>query len=157
MNIKKSVSFMNEDGSDSEDNATIDIGEYIISEEDKKCEIYTSVMNIFLMYYKNLYKKDNRYTLLDDIDCDNETSTNEALELFYCEIQNYKTCEEKHKILYKLEEYKNAFHDKQHNMPRYEITINNNTRITHNLIAGILYISEFDWMAGKWAINKISR
>lgn len=156
MNIKKSVSFMNEDGSDSDDNATIDIGEYIISEEDKECEIYTSVMNIFLMYYKNLYKKDNGYTLFDDIDFDSKTSTNGALELFYCEIHNYKTCEEKHKILYKLEEYKNAFPE-QNNMTLYEITINNNIRITHSLIAGILYISEFDWMAGKWAINKISR
>jgi hypothetical protein len=143
-------------------NDEINLDDYTISEEDSEYKHYIDMMNIYLVYFKSLFKKKENATLFDGIEIEDDTSTNRALEMFYDEVNRYKICtDNKFKDLFELVEYKKIFQNIPNDVPLYQITIKDDTheehkRVTHNLITGILFISEFNWIKNEWNIFKLN-
>jgi hypothetical protein len=55
----------------------------------------TNIFNIFQIYYRTLFNKDKNEKLFDNINYDDETSTNQSLELLYEYIHELKENTEK--------------------------------------------------------------
>lgn len=49
-----------------------------------------NIFNVHQIYYKTLYNKKDKETIFDEINYDDETSTNKSLELFYEFLLEYK-------------------------------------------------------------------
>ena len=68
------------------------------------------IFNIYLRYYKDLYKKKAESTLFDGINMEDETSTNRALEILYSEyLQLIYEKDERFRNIYDIDEYKSLY------------------------------------------------
>ena len=138
----------------------IDINEYKLAEEEEEFGAYTDLLNIYNVYYKTLFNKLKESTMFDEIDSEDITSTNRCLEILYDEIVKYKNSDKKYITLYDPEEYKKLYLESNNKLPEYYqfylIEINNNQKVTHNLITALTYINSFDWKNLEWSINQIN-
>lgn len=116
-------------------------------------EKYVSLLNIFQIYYRNMYKIESAESLLDGVEIESMSSTNRAMELLYQYILEYK----QNKI--KDNELTNLFQN---------IDINNYDEVYTLIIDGksVLYSPSFlslmsylvgnvDWKMVDWKITKI--
>jgi len=157
----------------------INIDDYECADEEKEMIQYTDLLNIFTIYYKDLFKKNEDATLLDEIDLDDISSTNRGLELFYQAVHSYKNAiDPRHIRLYSVKEYKEEFmmENQQitNDIPLYLVNIKESTnfcninenninsfmgtshKITHNLVSALMYVSDFDWINCGWSIHQIN-
>ncbi len=54
-------------------------------------EIYENLLNKFIEYYKKAYPENNIKNMFDKINYDDQSSTNHMMEMFYYEMQKYKS------------------------------------------------------------------
>lgn len=145
----------------------IDLNDYELSEEDKEFNHYFNLLNAFNVYYKNLYNKSSSAHLFDEIDFEDDMSTNRALEMFYAEIYSRKEAESLKKYdiinLFTEDEYSLIKDRMPNDIPLYNILISDSTasselekRLTHNLITALLFVIEFNWMECEWSIVQIN-
>lgn len=142
------------------DQNDIDINEYVLDPEEEQMQPYMDMLNIFTIYYRQLFAKKHNTTLLDEIDGTNPTSTNRQLELFYGGIHKYKNRKSDDDIeLYTLSDYRKKYKKIPDDIPAiYLVKINESKRITHNIISAVMFISKHDWMADtcEWSIQQIN-
>ncbi len=125
----------------------INIDEYNMDPEEYEMQLYTDMLNIYTIYYKQTYKKSQNMTLFDNIDPDDATSTNRQLELFYKAIQNHKIVDTK---LYEYNKYITIL--KQNNII-YCVEINNTKFLTYSLISAILHVHNNNYLLNDWTIK----
>lgn len=56
-------------------------------------DFMVELINNYTSYFKKIYGKSEKYTLLDGIDTSDDTSTNKALEEFFEELCKFKVCD----------------------------------------------------------------
>ena len=54
-------------------------------------DIYQDILNKFIEYYKKAYPEYNIKNMFDKINYEEQSSTNHIMEMFYYEMQKYKT------------------------------------------------------------------
>lgn len=114
---------------------------------------YVNILNIFQLYYKNLYKTDPSESLFSGIDYDSMSSTNRALELLYqytLEFKQNKIKGDKYTDVCQnidIEDYDDV----------YMLVTNCNTKLySSSLLSLVTYLSENDeWKKGTWVLTKI--
>ncbi len=138
----------------------IDINDYVLHPEEEQMQPYVDMLNIFTIYYRQLFAKQNNTTLLDDIDGTNPASTNRQLELFYEGIHKYKNRISDDEIeLYTLSDYKKKYKIIPNDVTAiYIVQVNNVKKITHSIISAIMFVSKHDWMTEtcEWSIQQIN-
>ena len=60
------------------------------NKDDNMCDIYQDIMNKYIEYYKTTYPEKKAKNMFDNIDYNNDNSTNHIMETFYMEILKYK-------------------------------------------------------------------
>ena len=141
-----------EDTNFEENSEDIDIRDYIPAEEEVEYDKFLNLLNIYNCYYKQLHNKSNDSTLFDNIDYDNDESTNKCLEFLYEEIFKFKKCTDEDKdILYEPnnKEIKIDNWDEMH-----VLYINNEPKyVSKFLITLLQYLATIDWTEINWKIN----
>lgn len=133
-----------------------------LSEEDIIMGDYLNVLNIYTVYFKTLYGKDEQYALLDEINRYDDTSTNLALEMFYEELKIYqKASDERYKKVFDIDEYKKMYLTDEKSLPddynTYIIQVEDEEKMSHSLIMALFHIAKFEnWYQIKWSINKVN-
>ena len=56
---------------------------------DNICDIYQELINKYIEYYKKTYPEKNIKNMFQDINFDDQTSTNHIMEMFYFEMLKY--------------------------------------------------------------------
>ena len=76
------------------------------SYDDEKMNEYVDILNIFLIYFKNLFKKQPNLHMFSEIDYNKANSTNRHMELYYTEMLKYKENinDEERTSIYSLED-----------------------------------------------------
>ena len=152
----------NNNTEDEQNLENINIDDYKLAEEEIEYAPYVDILNIFNIYFKMLYGKNNDSTLLDDIDQDDPTSTNRAMEKLYEEIFKYKSSKDDRYVkLYDPTLYKETYlvnNDEKlpEDYPFYMVDIDGNLSVTHNLVTALMHIASFDWKSVEWSINQIN-
>jgi len=148
-----------DDSIEKNENININLDDYNIPDDESDYLTHVDILNIYNVYHKTLYNKNNNATLFDEIDIENITSTNRSLENLFDEIHRYKTSDKRFTTLYDPIVYKNTYlqHAKlPEGHPFYIIKIDDVEKVTHNLITGINFIASNDWKNIKWSINQIN-
>jgi hypothetical protein len=57
------------------------------------CDIYQDLLNKYIEYYKKTYPDKNIKNMFQDINFDDQTSTNHIMEMFYFEMLKYNKCD----------------------------------------------------------------
>jgi hypothetical protein len=136
-----------------------DLNDYEIPKDDNN-DLYFDIINIFNVYFKTLFNRDQNSTLFDGINSDDPCSTNRAMETLYEEIHRFKSCQnEKYIKLYDPTEYRDKYlisGKLDEDYPFYMVKLSNSEKVTHNLITAISYIASFNWKECDWEINQIN-
>lgn len=113
-----------------------------------------STMNIFFMYYRNLYKEDGFRHLLDGVhDEDDETATNRPQELFYEELLRYQSMASDPDMidLFPYEDVPIELKEKLQDA--YILYIEKKpTYVSGTLYSLLRYMSSQHWELGEWEI-----
>ena len=137
----------------------LNIKDYSIPDDELDFMSHVDILNIYNIYYKTLYNKNNNATLFDEIDLNEITSTNRSLENLFEEIHKFKISDQRFTTLYDPTIYKNTFLKNSSlpaDYPFYIIKTEDEEKVTHNLITGINFIASKDWKNIKWSINQIN-
>lgn len=120
----------------------------------EKMDFYVDIFNVSLMYYHKLYKKSGN--LFDNVDPNEEESTNKPLELFYENMTIYATNEKKDKKLIEIYDPENFDANKYDEV--YGLFINNEIKkVSPTLFSLLIYLAELEWNEIDWTITKISQ
>lgn len=60
---------------------------------DNKTTNYDKIINIYIEYYRKIYKNENIKTMFDNIDYNNPSCTNHIMEMFYTDILKHNKIE----------------------------------------------------------------
>jgi len=139
----------------------IDLSEYSLADEEKEMGAYVDILNIYNIYFKTLFGKNQEISLFDGIDNDNPVSTNRALENLFEAIEKHKnSSDEKYIKLFNPSEYRDTYLKENSTIPEdhpfYMVNIDKEEFVTHNLISAITHIAEYDWRNIHWSINQIN-
>jgi len=110
---------------------------------------HVDILNIFMVYYKNLFQKDTDATMFHDIDYSKSNSTNRAMELFYDHVCKYKQHED--------DEIKASIYldkpDINDWTELYILTIDGeDEKYCQFLVPLLSYLASKDWVTNKWSI-----
>lgn len=116
-----------------------------------------TTLNLYNIYYKILYQKQQNFHLFDQINYDDESCTNEAMELLYDQLVKLRN-EDNNRFtdVFSIESYRKLYPYDQSNYGTYIVKINNTKWITHNLISALHLVSQSDWSTGEWSINQVA-
>lgn len=120
--------------------------------DDTECIV--SIINIFQLYYKKLYKKSDDETIFDDINYDDDTSTNRSMELLYEYMYEYRINKQKDNKLVDIydENIINAHCYEQ----LYGLIIDDKIqKISPSFLPLLMYLVELKWTEIDWKISKI--
>lgn len=124
-------------------------------EHDDNLEImdsYVDILNVFLMYYQKLYNKTE--SLFQDVNNEEEESTNRSLELLYEFITTHKENEKKDPSL--IEVYKPDDVDLKKYDTMYGLLINSDIeKVSPSILSLLGYVSTIDWCNVDWKITSI--
>lgn len=142
----------------------INIEDYAVPEDEKDMQIYVNLLNIYLVYFKTMYNKNESYNIFSDINQNDETSTNDAIIKLYDEIHRYKQEQNKNKQfinLFELDEYKKLYLPDSNSKinedyPLYMVYDGSRQYLSHNLITILLHLTNIDWHNIDWSINQIN-
>ena len=120
---------------------------------EEELERYVDILNIFQIYYRNLYNKSTNESLFEGIDYTNLSSTNRSLELLSEFIHDYKTYKE-------LDEKMIMIYNEDENILNYEtiyalILDNNIKKLSPSIYSIFLYLASLDWKNINWKIMKV--
>jgi hypothetical protein len=136
------------------ENEKIDISEYEMAEEYAGDKLYFDLMNIFMVYYQQLFNRPSAENMFHGINLKDDSSTNMSLEIFYEAVHFYNTSEEKYVKLYEEDEFAILDSDKNDDTSLYIVKINDKCKYTYSLITALLFVSDNDWTTCKWSIFK---
>lgn len=121
------------------------------------------IINIFLIYYKQLFNKSNSSTMFDDIDNNKDVSTNRCMEMLYEHIYKFNQAEADSGAIKKEDKTMLIEHDDRStpvDIEKFEelylLKINKKQFMCELLLPIIIYIAETDdWIHTNWAIIPI--
>ena len=116
------------------------------------------MLQVYGIYYKLLFQK-NKLDLFENIDLNDETSTNRPLELLFAEIENYKKYDQFYVELHDPKIYREKYLKDgklPENYPCYLIDINGELKLTHNLISALTLVISTKWKTEPWSITQIN-
>lgn len=114
------------------------------------------IINIFLIYYKQLFNKSNSSTMFDDIDNNKDVSTNRCMEMLYEHIYKFKQAEEEDKTILIEHDDRSPQVDIEKFEELYLLKIGKKQFLCELLLPIIIYIAETDdWTHTNWAIIPI--
>lgn len=138
----------------SDDPIDDDNNDNIIHKDDISVKSNMDILNIFTIYYKRLYKKNNNEHMFEGIDYDKVDSTNTCMELFYEHLEKYRLYIEDHNecVLYEMEDTDipiDTFDE------CYILSINDKSYLAPLLISLISHLSTMNWESLDWHLYKI--
>jgi len=114
------------------------------------------LMNIYLIYFKKIFNKGNKYNMFSEIDYMDDTSTNRCMELFFEHVHKYKSAIEDDILInktyineigtYKLDEVDELYVLYVNNVKLYECPY---------LIPIFKYILEQNIKSSDWSITSL--
>lgn len=135
---------------DGHNNSNI-VGEKFSLEE---MSYYFNILNIFQSYYKNLYSKFDDSNMFENINFEDETSTNRSMELFYEYMHEYRTNKQKNDNLIKLYDETNLKTEQFDDI--YCLLIDNKiNKFSPSFFPLLMYIEEMDWQNLDWKVTKL--
>jgi hypothetical protein len=156
-NVKEGTSEVEHTAEEPEE---INIDDYEIPEDEREYIPYVEILNVYNVYFKSLYNKKEDGTLLDDIDQNDPSSTNRAMEKLYDEIHKYKSAgSEMFTKLYDPTEYRKVHMGSgklPEDYPFYMVNIKGEQKVTHNLITALMYVASSSWQEEEWSINQVN-
>lgn len=137
-----------------ENEENINIDDYIQDPEEKDFVKLTDLLNIYNCYFKQLHQRKQEGTLFDDINYDNEYSTNKCLEFLYEELFKYnKSNEDDKDILYQPID-KEIDIEKWQEM--YGLYIDNEQQYICKFMLPLLhYLTTLNWSKINWSIKPL--
>ena len=128
--------------------------DYYPADEERSFGNYISLMNIFTVYFRNLFKKNPNMNMFEGVNYNILDSTNRQMELFYEHLDKYKHMEhnEDEISIYPIEELK-----LDECQELYILKINNKEYGCRYLIPLISLLSEHDWLNIEWSLLPIKR
>jgi hypothetical protein len=69
---------------------SFDLDNYQIAEEEVEMSTYINMMNIFMVYFREMFKKNPNLNMFEGVDYNKSDSTNRQMELFYEHLWKYK-------------------------------------------------------------------
>lgn len=142
-------------------NEIINIDDYVPAEEENEFGNFTSLINIFTCYFKQLFEKKQQSTIFDGLDYEKEdektgrcTSTNRCMEYMYEEIFKYNRS---------VEEDKDILYDPDSDLINIDncdelfvLYVENDPKFVCKYILPILHhLSTIEWNNVIWSILKI--
>lgn len=115
-------------------------------------EFLVELLNIFQVYYRNLYNKDVKENMFDGVDFKNPSSTNRSMELFFEIFHEYKENKSKNENLTKVFEPDEQIFTEN----IYALLIDDNiNKISPCLFSLIIHLGTNNWQDINWKITKI--
>lgn len=137
-----------------ESDSEFDINDYEVPIEESKEQGQVALLNIFLIYYRQLFNKESPISMFDEIDPEIDDSTNRCLELFYEEIMKLKEEPDENNL--------NLYDPKELNIDEcselYGMYIDNKLmKVCKYVIPIIEYLSTVDWLTINWSIRPLKK
>ncbi len=134
------------------DQNDINLDDYVVPEEELSFKRHLDLMNIFLVYFKTLFKREPNLNMFDGVDEDQKDFTNRHMELFYEELLKYKeNINDEQKItIYQLEDIDINSCDEL-----YILKYNDKEYGCQFLIPLMSLLSDFNWRGEDWSIIPI--
>lgn len=132
----------------------IDINDYVLADEEKELNNFTSLLNVFTCYYKQLYCTNQESTMFENIDYTKNDSTNKCMEFMYEEMFKFNRSSEIDKdILYDPD---NEYIDINKCDELYVLYLDSEPKYTCKyLLPLVQYIGTLNWSVINWSIIKI--
>ena len=130
----------------------VDLNDFEFAPEEKEHARRINIMNIFTIYYKQLFNKEKESHMFEEINYEKENSTNRCMELLFEEIVKYNKCEDQNITkLYNEEEL-----DIEKCPELYALLIDNKVeKVCQLLIPLIVYLAGMEWTNIDWSIHPI--
>ena len=132
----------------------IDINDYIPADEETEFNNFTSLLNIFTCYFKQLFSKNQESTMLDDVDYTKTDSTNKCMEFMYEEMFKFnKSLDLDKDILYHPDD---ECLDINKCTELYVLYVDSEPKYTCKYLLPLMqYIGTLRWTTIDWSIIKI--
>ncbi len=132
----------------------IDINDYIPADEETEFNNFTSLLNVFTCYFKQLFSKNQESTMLDDVDYTKTNSTNKCMEFMYEEMFKFnKSLDIDKDILYHPDD--DCVDINQCN-ELYVIYIDSEPKYTCKYLLPLMqYVGTLHWTTIDWSIIKL--
>ena len=120
-------------------------------------ENMVSLINVFQVYYRNLFNKKENETLFEDINYKDPKSTNRSMELLYDEMYKYKINQDNPELItvYDIDQFNKKAEDCEE---LYILMIDNKeNKICETLFPLISYMSRLEWTNINWSINSLKQ
>ncbi len=138
-----------EKGDEGEEGFYSDTDSLVSSDDEEVSDMMRDIINIYMVYYKNLFQKEVDLTMFDGIDYSKSNSTSRPMELFYDHVCRYK--EKEHDEL-----NASIYVDKEDTKEwpsLYILTLEGEEDKFCQLLVPLLsYLATKDWANSKWAI-----
>jgi hypothetical protein len=141
-----------------EDYEPFDENDYELPQIYEPTSKYIDCVNIFQVYYKTLFNKEENNSMLNGVDPKNKTSTNRSMELFYEALSKYNTAEQSGNI-----NFSTIYDPKQIDLNSfdeiYALKLDGAiTKLSPSLFGIITYIAHYvDWINDGWAIVSLKQ
>ena len=128
--------------------------DYILADEEEHLGKYVKLMNIFTVYFRELFKKDPSLNIFQGVDYNKLDSTNRQMELFYEYLMKYKENQHDDDLIsiYPVEDL-----DINKCRELYILKFNDQEYGCQFIIPLISYLSEQEWQTSQWSILPIKR
>lgn len=125
---------------------------YTLADEEKEHGKNVNLLNIFLVYYRNLFQKNTDLHMFQDINYFEYDSTNRHMELFYNELIKYKEKlhDEDKTSIYPIEDI-----DIDDCEELYVLKYDGKEYGCQYIIPLMSLLSEYDWLNNDWELIPI--
>lgn len=130
--------------------------DYVLADEEQLQSVtkYVKLMNIFTVYFRELFNKDPSLNIFQGVDYNKLDSTNRQMELFYEYLMAYKENQHNDDLvsIYAVEDL-----DINKCKELYILKLNGDEFGCQFIIPLISYLSEQDWQNSEWSILPVKR
>lgn len=130
--------------------------DYILADEEQLESVtkYVKLMNIFTVYFRELFNKDPSLNIFQGVDYNKLDSTNRQMELFYEYLITYKENQHNDDLvsIYSIEDI-----DINKCKELYILKFKEEEYGCQFIIPLISYLSEQDWQNSEWSILPVKR
>jgi len=125
------------------------------NKENSEMEKYVNMINVFIMYYQQLYKK--KESMFENVDMKNDISTNRQMELLYEYVKEYNDNQKMNPELADIYDIDDINQDEYEIL--YLLLINDTiTKISPCMLSLLYYISDMEnWQTINWKITTITK
>jgi hypothetical protein len=121
------------------------------SKEDKDDDTIVDFVNVFLCYFKNLFQKNPEYNMFNDINFDDDTSTNRCMEFMCAELYKFKQLQQEDETINDIYDPDTINIDATDELYVLEID-NKQHKVSRSLIPILKYVSGLDWTEIIWSV-----